>query len=158
LLPEHNFFPMTSSTDLTPQERLEISRRAIIRHMHHEEDHASEGASENIGPGDGAPHYQPESKWSAFSRAARSWWYHHPANVALDLAKPLLGKYTKEYPFRVLGIAAGIGAAAVLLKPWRLVSLGGLVLAAMKSSDIKGVILSVLTPSSTNPDSLREAE
>ncbi|MDB5965648.1 MAG: hypothetical protein JWQ72_2148, partial [Polaromonas sp.] len=32
------------------------------------------------------------------------------------------------------------------LKPWRLISLGGLLLAAMKSSDITGVVLSVLTP------------
>ena len=126
--------------------------------MHHEDDHDPQGASEHISTEDGEPSHHYESKWSAFKRAARIWWYHHPANVALDIAKPVLGKYAKEYPFRVLGIAAGVGAAAVLLKPWRLVSLGGLVLAAMKSSDIKGVILSVLTPSSRNPDPLGENE
>lgn len=148
---------VSSGTDLTPQERLEISRNAIVRHMHHEEDKAPDSAGES-GSDDGDRHYPHESKWTAFRRAARSWWYHHPANVALDVAKPLLGKYTKEYPFRVLGIAAGIGAAAVFMKPWRLVSIGGLLLAVMKSSDIKGVILSVLTPSPQNTDYSREAE
>jgi hypothetical protein len=148
---------VNSGTDLTPQERLEISRNAIVRHMHREEDLPPHAASES-GSSDGDRQYTYESKWAAFKRAARSWWYHHPANVALDVAKPLLGKYTKEYPFRVLGIAAGIGAAAVFMKPWRLVSLGGLLLAVMKSSDIKGVILSVLTPSAQNTDYSREAE
>jgi hypothetical protein len=147
----------TSGTELTPQQRLEISRNAIVRHMHREEDQAPQGASES-GSADGDRQYPHESKWAAFKRAARSWWYHHPANVALDVAKPLLGKYTKNYPFRVLGIAAGIGAAVVLMKPWRLVSVGGLLLAVMKSSDIKSVILSVLTPSSQDTDYSREAE
>jgi len=37
------------------------------------------------------------------------------------------------------------GAAAVAFKPWRLVSLGGVLLAALKSSEISGTLLSMLS-------------
>lgn len=89
-----------------------------------------------------------DGKWSTLKRVVRAWWDHHPANVALDIAKPLVGQCARKYPFRVLGIAAGVGAAFIFFKPWRLMSLGGIVLAAMKPSDITGVVLSMLTPSS----------
>ena len=132
----------------TPQERLAVSRKAIVRHMQRHDapkqirDREEEEPGELPGaanPGDG--------KWSAFKRAARAWWHHHPANVALDFATPLVGQYARKHPFRVLGIAAGTGAAFIFFKPWRLMSVGSIVLATMKPSDITGVVLSMLTPS-----------
>lgn len=134
--------------ETTPQERLAISRKAILRHMQRHDDRKQPHDGENqehddsvgwVNAGDG--------KWGAFKRAVQTWWHHHPANVALDFAKPVVGQYARKSPFKVLGIAAAIGAALVLFKPWRVVSLGGIALAAMKSSDITEVVLSMLTPS-----------
>lgn len=77
-------------------------------------------------------------------QALATWWHHHPAHMAMDVAKPMLGSYAKSHPVKLMGIAAGVGALAVVLKPWRLVSLGGLLIAAIKSSDLSGAALSML--------------
>jgi hypothetical protein len=140
---------MSSASHLTPQQRLANSRNAIVRHMHHSDrdDRQQDTPPQDDERAGGKRHRASEGKWRGLKRAARSWWYHHPANVALDVAKPLFGKYTRQHPIRVLGIATAAGAAVVLLRPWRLVSMGSLALAAMKSSDITGLVLSVLTPS-----------
>jgi hypothetical protein len=61
------------------------------------------------------------------------------------MARPLIGRYAEEKPLQLLGIAAVAGAAAVVLKPWRLVSLGSVLLATLKSSEISGALLSMLS-------------
>jgi hypothetical protein len=66
-------------------------------------------------------------------------------SAAFNLAQPVLGNYAREKPFQLLGIAAVAGAAAVAFKPWRLVSLGSVLLAALKSSEISGALLSMLS-------------
>lgn len=139
---------VTGDLERTPQERLAISRKAIVRHMqrhdgpeqfHDGERHELDGPPGSLNSGGG--------KWGAFKRGARAWWHHHPANVALDFAKPVVGEYARNHPFRVLGISASVGAAFVFFKPWRLMSVSGILLAAMKPSDITGFVLSMLTPS-----------
>ena len=99
-----------------------------------------------------------DSRWHVFKRAVVGWWYHHPAHVALDVARPLVGKYAQAHPVKLLGVAAAIGAAAVFLKPWRLISLGGVLLAALKSSDLKGMVFSVLTPGPHDTNNQRETQ
>ena len=136
-----------SVLELTPQERLVISRKAIVRHLTRHDAHQQTSPD---GLGDEISDDQRDSgvsTWSMIKRAARGWWKNHPANVAVDFATPVLGGYARKHPFRVLAIAAGVGALAVAIKPWRLVSLGGLLLATVKSSDITSMLLSMLTPS-----------
>jgi hypothetical protein len=53
-------------------------------------------------------------------------------NQILDILKPVVASYAKSDPVKMLGIAAGLGAAIVVLKPWRLLTLGGL-LAVLKA-------------------------
>jgi hypothetical protein len=53
-------------------------------------------------------------------------------NQILDILKPVVASYAKSDPIKTLGIAAGVGAAVVVFKPWRLISIGGL-LAVLKS-------------------------
>ena len=135
------------TTELTPQARLAISRQAIVRHMHHDEQNvASRDSSGRLE--DGADHPKSTNSWGVIKNAVRSWWEHHPASTALDLAEPLIGQYARDKPFRLLGIAAGAGVAIAVFKPWRLISLGGVLLAAMKSSDVSSVIFSILSPAS----------
>jgi hypothetical protein len=53
-------------------------------------------------------------------------------NQILDILKPVVASYAKSAPIKTLGIAAGLGAAILVFKPWRLISMGGL-LAVLKS-------------------------
>ena len=53
-------------------------------------------------------------------------------NQLLHILKPVVASYAKSNPMKTLGIAAGVGAAIVVLKPWRLITLGSL-LAVLKA-------------------------
>jgi hypothetical protein len=142
---------MSSLLTPTPQERLAISRKAIVRTMNRDRPQGHDDA-DPVSAESGESWEQMDGNWGIFKQAVKAWWHHHPANLALDVAKPLLGEYARIHPVKLLGISAGIGAMAVLLKPWRLVSLGGVLLATMKSSDISGVVHSMLSASAKNPD------
>lgn len=135
---------MTSLTQPTPQERLASSRRAIVRHM--SRDNSSDDEPEQpqrYGEGDAS---QAEGgTWAFAKHALGAWWQHHPVNATFSLARPVIDQYAREKPLQLLGIAAVAGAAAVVLKPWRLVSMGSLLLAALKSSEISATLLSLIS-------------
>jgi hypothetical protein len=46
---------------------------------------------------------------------------------------------------QVLGIAAGVGAALMLARPWRLISLTTVLIAVVKSSQLSGALMSALS-------------
>lgn len=146
---------MTSLTAPTPQERLASSRKAIIRHMRrdarpHDGQGEEDGASH---AGDGEPGgLEGRGTWGILKHALGAWWHHHPFNAALGLAQPTLKHYAQEKPLQLLGIAAAAGAAAVVLRPWRLVSLGGVLLATLKSPELSGTLLSMLSSASAYPE------
>jgi hypothetical protein len=83
--------------------------------------------------------------WQLFTQAVATWWQHHPLQIAVDIGKPFLNSFARDKPVQLLGVAAGVGAAVVLIKPWRLVSMTGLALAAFKSTRISTTLLSMLT-------------
>jgi hypothetical protein len=53
-------------------------------------------------------------------------------NHLLHILQPVVASYAKSNPMKTLGIAAGMGAAMVVLKPWRLITLESL-LALLKA-------------------------
>lgn len=132
----------------TPQERLAASRKAIVRHMTRDEKTlASSDEPYEIGNESGLTP-NASSFWpTAFARAVRTWWTRHPASMAVDVARPMVGRYAKSHPFKLLGVAAVAGAAIVLIRPWRLLSVGGILLAAVKSAAVPSVLLSLFSPS-----------
>lgn len=140
---------MTSDSDITPQDRLAASRQTILNLMNARgENPASSYEHIELGSNSGKPvtKLRPAtSKWQMIQRAMRVWWHNHPANLALEVGRPVLGKYAKEEPLKLLGISAAAGAAIALLKPWRLISVTGLGVAALKSSQVSGLLLSLLT-------------
>ena len=79
------------------------------------------------------------------TNAARAWWRSHPAQLALEVVTPALQSYTRRKPFQVLGIAAAAGAAIVVTRPWRLISVTTVLIALVKSSQLSGVLMSALT-------------
>lgn len=135
---------MNDNTALSPRERLDKSRQAIVRQMGH--DHATpveQGGSDTEIDASA-------STWSLVKQTASSWWHGHPASLALDFARPRMQRFAQEQPLKLLAISAGMGAAAVLLRPWRLISLTGLVFAVLKSSEVTGLASSLLASGTRN--------
>ena len=134
---------------MTPQERLALTRKALVRHMNrHHRDHEVEMGDETS-EADATGPVRP-GLFSALQQAVRVWWYRHPASSAVEFARPLLGDYARVHPFKLLGGAAAVGAATVLIRPWRRISVGGLLLTAVKSSGLSGVLLSLLASRATS--------
>ena len=144
---------MTSNPEPTPQERLAASRQAILRLMNARgEPHDTSRDQSYLDDGsDMLPPDRRAGVWQSIRRALRVWWHNHPAQLALELGRPLLTKYAEEKPVQLLCISAAAGAAIVLSKPWRLVSLTGLAVAAVKSSQVSGLLLSLLTTPPESP-------
>lgn len=138
---------MGNTPILSPRERLAQSRQAIVRQMNHESAEVSK-----VGPGEEAA--RPEidasaSTWDLARQVATAWWRNHPAHLAVDLARPGLSAYAEHKPLQLLGISAGLGAVVALLRPWRLMSLTGVLVAAVKSPQLSGVVSSLLSGSGT---------
>lgn len=89
-------------------------------------------------------------------RAARTWWRHHPAHMGLELATPALSAFAQRKPLQFLGIAAASGALLVIARPWRLVSVTGLLVAIAKSSQLSTVLLSALSAADFQRDQERQ--
>ena len=146
---------MTSDREPTPQDRLAASRKTILQLMNARGEHpASSYEHIEFGNNSGESASKSEtSKWQLIQQAIRIWWHNHPAHLALEIGKPVLGKYAEEEPFKLLGISAATGAAIALSKPWRLISMTGLAVATLKSSQVSGLLLSLLT---TPPDTSKQ--
>ena len=147
---------MPSTTEPTPQQRLAASRKAIVRHMAHEADASGPGDGRRADGSAGAA--SPSGgTWGFLKHTLSSWWHHHPASMAAELAQPVVARYAQENPLKLLGIAAAVGAAAVVLRPWRLISVGGLLLAALKSSELSAAVLSMLSGAARNDETSHTA-
>jgi len=131
----------------TPQERLALSRKAIVRHMTRSNLTDEETRSADSDPAEEQGHVR-NGTFFVIKQALRMWWQRHPASTACSLAEPLIGKYAVEHPFKLLAFSAAVGAATAVLRPWRLVSIGGLLVTALKSSELTGALLSMLSSSS----------
>ena len=137
---------MASPTELTPQERLAISRKAIVRHMNRHyhrdiEDSVDDDTYEAAAPG--AP--VQGGVLGRIKYAAGMWWHRHPASAAVELATPLLSDYAGVHPFKLLGISAAAGAALVVIRPWRMVSASTLLVAAVKSSGLSNTLITMIS-------------
>ena len=147
---------------MTPAERLARSRLAIVEYLENREHRPHDGPTagdDADGGADGDPADSvagagpsrrartPRSRgWlGGVTNAARTWWRDHPAQLALEMVTPALQSYTRRKPFLVLGISAAAGAAIVVTRPWRLISLTTVLIALVKSSQLTGVLMSALT-------------
>jgi hypothetical protein len=88
--------------------------------------------------------------------AARTWWRYHPAHMGLELATPALSAYAGRKPLQFLGIAAAVGAVLVIARPWRLISVTGLLVAIAKSSQLSTVLMSALSAADYQKDQERQ--
>ncbi|MEC5213416.1 hypothetical protein RCH06_001966 [Polaromonas sp. CG_9.5] len=141
---------MAPLIELTPQERLAISRRAIIRHMNRHSLEVDTLGDEGFDDSD-EPRQNSVGTMGIIKHAMRVWWHRNPASTAVELASPLLDDYAKAHPFKLISISAGVGAAVVVIRPWRMVSTGTLLAAAIKSSGLTSALISMLSSVAYHP-------
>jgi hypothetical protein len=87
-------------------------------------------------------------------RAAKSYWRHHPARMGLQLAEPVLASYARKQPVAYVSIAAGAGAILLIARPWRLISVTGVLVALAKSPQLAGVVMSTMSGSDWDDDAM----
>jgi ElaB/YqjD/DUF883 family membrane-anchored ribosome-binding protein len=136
---------MPPSEDLpTPEQRLAANRKRLVSFMMQGHEAAS---NQEAAPSSRSADPASARKNAALQtvvHTAKAWWRHHPAKMALEIAEPVLDQYAKNRPYQMLGIAAAVGAATVLVRPWRLVSLTSVLLATIKSSGLANVLLAAV--------------
>lgn len=83
-------------------------------------------------------------RWAGLRAAGRDYWEHHPARVALQMVEPPLREYAHRHPARLLAGCAAAGALLVLARPWRLISVTGVLLAAVRSPRLSSMVMSAV--------------
>jgi len=139
-------------------DKLAQSRRAILEHIHRR-DRRQDGGETNFErePGDRARDESqrgegPAGWFAHVKHAASAWWRQHPASLGLELATPALSAYAQRKPVQFLGIAAAVGAVVMIARPWRLISVTGLVLALLKSSQLSNLVMSAMSAADFQKD------
>jgi hypothetical protein len=135
-------------------DKLARTRLALIEHVHrkerkpdraraqqargeHEDGEQWEAAEAAAASGGGG--------WfSRVGRAAKSYWRHHPARVGVQMATPVLSHFARGRPLAYVGIAALAGAVFMVARPWRLISVTGVLVALAKSPQLAGVVMSAM--------------
>ncbi|MGJ7508579.1 hypothetical protein [Variovorax sp. GT1P44] len=134
---------------LSPQQRLAISRRALVSQL--------QGDRPPI-PEDPDIVQRPrlsnqaanQFAWASVARnVARRWWRRHPANAVTQVARPLLERYAREEPAKLVAAAAATGALLVLVKPWRLLSITAVLAAVLKTSDVADLVNTLMQKNTT---------
>ena len=93
------------------------------------------------------------ARWFArFKHAAVAWWRSHPARLGVELATPVLSGYAARKPVQFLGIAAAVGAIVMVTRPWRLISVTGLIVTLLKSSQLSSVVMSAMSAADFKKD------
>jgi len=136
---------------LTPQERLAISRHALLEQWGalapandaYEAPYATH--PQDMLPGASAPASPRGFPWKMLVQdGARRWWRRHPANAATVLLRPALERQARDHPLQLVATAAAVGAIVVLAKPWRLLSATAIAAALFKSSDVADVVTTLM--------------
>ncbi len=130
------------------KERRREATREEVREVRHEAQAQARAAV--TGHGEDPPPAEGEGWFAHAGHLLRSWWRYHPAHMAADLATPILSGYARRKPAQFLGIAAAAGALFFMARPWKLISVTGVVVALLKSPQVASLIMSAMS-SSQNP-------
>ncbi len=145
---------------LTPQERLAISRRALVAQLQGRGHRAYDNDNDNdrMPLDEAAAQRAPRETiidrvaWVSVARnVVQRWWRRHPANAAGQLARPLIERYAREQPVKLIAAAAGTGALIVLVRPWRLLSITAVLAAVLKTSDVADLVTTLMHKKSDSP-------
>lgn len=130
--------------ELSAQQRLAISRHALVSQLQPRRDPPQPRSQGERPRGRRASLFDGVA-WAPMARGMAShWWQRHPLHAAGQLARPVLERYARDEPLKLVAAAAAIGAVAVLARPWRLLSVSTVLAAAFKTSDVAGVITTLM--------------
>jgi hypothetical protein len=144
-------------------DRLARSRLAIIEQVRHRR-RGHGGGQENQSDRKAGWDYEEEQEgllggwFGRLKHALGTWWRHHPAHMGVELATPMLSSYAHRKPVQFLGVAALLGAVVVVARPWRLITVGGLLAALLKSSQVSALVMSALSAADFQKDHRRPYE
>ena len=146
---------MSDATD-----KLARSRQAILEHVARRQrrhDPHMETAEGFADPG--SPPYEdeeppdPGSGWLGHMKhAVRTWWRYHPAHMAVDLATPLMRGYAQRKPLQLLGISLAAGALLTFARPWKVISIGTILVAVLKSSQLSHLAMAAMSAADYRKD------
>jgi hypothetical protein len=143
--------------------KLAQSRLAIIEHIQRKErrQDGHEGVRQNGAQAhefsDDGQTDESDSWFANIRQATRTWWRHHPAHMAVELATPALSAYARRRPVQFLAFAVGVGALAVVARPWKLISVTGLLVALVKSSQLSTLVMSAMSAADYQKDSQKDS-
>jgi hypothetical protein len=137
-------------------DRLARSRLALIEHVHRKEMKGgrTQADGEQWEAAEAAAASGGGGWFTRIKRAAQSYWRHHPARIGLQVATPVLSAYARKQPLAYMGIAAAAGAIVMVARPWRLVSITGVLVALAKSPQLAGVVMSAMSGSDMGEEDL----
>ena len=133
-------------------DKLAQSRLAIIEFLHHKEQGFTNTrptttfrtSTESIAS-DGSLRQKIGGWLARLKQAVSVWWRGHPGHAAVELATPFLSSYGRRAPAKFLGIAGAIGMLLVVIKPWKLLSITGVLAALFKSTQRSAFLMSALS-------------
>lgn len=138
---------MSASSDKLAQSRLAIMEHVNRKDRRSERPERPDAGEPGNEPGESEAKAAARTGWVAnLSDAGKSWWRRHPASMALELATPSLASFARRHPFQFLGGAAVLGAVVLVARPWKLISVTGVLVAVLKSSEITGLVMSAISP------------
>lgn len=145
-------------------EKLNRTRQAILEHVarrerrHDPREEPPPQGYETAGswPPPDAEDMDFGSGWFGhLKHALRTWWRYHPAHMAVDLATPLMRSYARRKPGQLVLISLGLGAALTFARPWKLISIGTLLVALLKSSQLSHLFAAALSAADYRKDASR---
>ncbi|HEX7863503.1 MAG TPA: hypothetical protein VF555_01065 [Variovorax sp.] len=158
------------SSPLSPQQRLALSRRALVRQLNDDAGMPGDDELEDLEyahrdtpaaapPHDGQARNPRQGRasdgnnvWLAVGRSVvERWWRRHPAHAAGQLARPLLEHYARKEPAKLMAAAAATGAVLVLVRPWRLLSATAVLAAVLKTSDVADIVNTLMQKTQSPP-------
>jgi hypothetical protein len=75
--------------------------------------------------------------------------------MAVDLATPLMRNYAQRKPMQLLGISLAAGAVLTFARPWKLISVGTILLAVLKSSQLSHLLMAAMSAADYRKDQNR---
>lgn len=141
-------------------DKLARSRQAILEHVakrHRRHDPHMETAEGFAEPGSAGYEEEdvpdPGSGWLGHMKhAVRTWWRYHPAHMAVDLVTPLARNYARRKPVQLLGISLAAGAVLMFARPWKVISVGTIIVALLKSGQLSHLVTAAMSASDYRKD------
>lgn len=84
---------------------------------------------------DGEP--GPSPSWGSWRAAGSRYWQDHPARALLEMARPGMAAWGSRSPWAFLACSAIAGGVIVIARPWKLISVTGVLVAIAKAAAIQ---------------------